>query len=255
VEEITGSITLQHIPEIKEDKIQIWVISGSDCNTAYAEILARLSPVERARARRFRSENHAARWAYFHACLRNILGGCCGREPQELEFRLSDRDKPSLRDAGTPPLHFNLSHSGELALLAVTRRAPVGVDIEHMRDLNDRDALAKRFFSQRERENYSRLPERERHRCFYQTWTRKEAVIKANGLGLAAPLDAFDVVANETTDWQSTRLRAPLAGGAAYPVYPLDPIDGYIGAVALEVADTPRRKLPEVLVYDYQPVF
>lgn len=252
---MTESSGLEHVPEITKSEICVWVISGASFQAPNAKILQRLSTDELARARRFKSESHAAQWAFFHACLREILGSCTGRKPPELEFQLTQRDKPSLLDAGTPPLYFNLSHSGELALLAVTRRAPIGVDIEHMRALNDRDALVRRFFSHTEREAYASLPESDRHHCFYDIWTRKEAVIKANGVGLATPLDAFDVAVSDLAGWQLTNLRPPLPTDTAYPIYPIVPAEDYIGAVALEIPENHCGELPEVRVYDYQPVF
>jgi 4'-phosphopantetheinyl transferase len=240
-------------PDPGADRVQVWIIDGGHAPQHDPSILQKLSPGEQARARRFRSEKHAAQWAFFHAGLREILGYYAGREPLDLEFRIAERDKPSLREAGEPPIHFNLSHSGELALLAITRRAPVGVDIEHMRELNDRDALVQRFFSSAEQAAYGRLPEAGRGRCFYTIWTRKEALIKANGMGLATPLDAFDVSASEAPGWQATDLRAPLPVKNAYPTCALDLPADYTGALALEVEARRSGELPGVELHYYRP--
>ncbi|MFB3076596.1 MAG: 4'-phosphopantetheinyl transferase superfamily protein, partial [Lysobacterales bacterium] len=136
--------------EISVDQVHVWVISGSKRQRHDPTSLQLLSADEVTRARRFKSEDHAAQWAFFHACLREILGAYTGQAPEQLRFQLGAHDKPALQEPSPPPLYFNLSHSGELALLALTRRAPIGVDIELQRELNDRDALVARFFSDAE---------------------------------------------------------------------------------------------------------
>ena len=90
-------------------------------------------------------------------------------------------------------LGFNVSHSGELALIGLIRGAQIGVDIEAERDLTDQDALVRRYFSAAEIEDYFGLEPARRRAAFFNGWTRKEALVKALGQGLAFPLRAFDV--------------------------------------------------------------
>jgi 4'-phosphopantetheinyl transferase len=88
---------------------------------------------------------------------------------------------------------FNVSHSGELALLAVGRGREVGIDIERMDAHTDMDALARRFLSEAERSCLASLEGPGRRAAFYRAWTSKEAYLKARGVGLSVPLDSFDV--------------------------------------------------------------
>jgi len=126
-----------------------------------------LSAAEQARAERLRFAEHRRRFTVWHGALRAILGGYAGREPRALEFTFGPRGKPYLVDAR---LQFNLSHSAQLALVAVGRNE-LGVDCEKVRP--------------------------ERLRGCYRCWIRKEAFIKAIGAGLSLPLDVFDVTIGE----------------------------------------------------------
>ncbi|MEW6406565.1 MAG: 4'-phosphopantetheinyl transferase superfamily protein, partial [Chloroflexota bacterium] len=90
-------------------------------------------------------------------------------------------------------IDFNLAHSGDLALVAVARGRKVGVDVERIRQNTDLEKIARRYFSPREVSELLALPENQRFIGFFNCWTRKEAYIKAHGLGLSMPLDSFDV--------------------------------------------------------------
>jgi 4'-phosphopantetheinyl transferase len=238
---------------LNADQIHVWVINGGEYTRYDASILQRLQADEVSRARRYNREAHAAQWAFYHAALREILGAHTGQAPQEIEFQLGEHGKPALLEPGERPLFFNLSHAGALALLAVTRRAPIGVDIEPVRELKDREALVKRFFSAAEQSLFRMLAQELRSESFFNIWTRKEAVIKANGIGLSAPLDAFDVPISPFTGWRLPEVRPPLPAHRNFPLQHIDPGRGYVGAVALELADTRCSKLPSVELYHFQP--
>jgi 4'-phosphopantetheinyl transferase len=90
-------------------------------------------------------------------------------------------------------LYFNLSHSNEYAVIAVSRTGPLGVDIERVRLMPDLEEIAARFFSSAEQAAILRLPAAQRLPAFYRCWTSKEAFIKALGAGLQFPLRCFDV--------------------------------------------------------------
>ena len=140
-----------------------------------------------------------------------------------------------------------------MALVALTRCAPIGVDIEPVRELNDREALVKRFFSTTEQAAFADVPEVHRNDCFFNIWTRKEALIKANGIGLSAPLDAFDVPVNHFSGWHLPTIRPPLPANTNFPLQHIDPATGYVAAVALELANSQCERLPEVHLYHFQP--
>jgi 4'-phosphopantetheinyl transferase len=240
-----------HSYQPRGNHIQVWVLDASQQTGLSQSLLEQLSPEEQSRAQRFRNALHGAQWAFFHTCLRQILGACTGHPPAELQFNAGEHRKPLLKEVD-PRVHFNLSHSGDLALLAVTGCAPIGVDLEQQRDLHDMDALVQRFFSPTEQTAYGQHPASERSDCFYRIWTRKEAVIKANGSGLSAPLSAFDVPASPLAEWEQPTVRPPLPDATLYPLIQVEPAPGYMGALALELSARSDDPLPEVEVQRFQ---
>lgn len=146
--------------------------------------LASLDAQERARAARFVFEDDRRRYQAAHAAMRALLAQAAGLgEPSTLRFAHNDFGKPSLVDA--PGCHFSLSHCGDAALLAVDAHAPVGVDVELDRAMNDIDAMAQAHFTYAERGALQSANHEARVSAFLRTWTRKEACLKAIGTGLS----------------------------------------------------------------------
>lgn len=153
-----------------------------------------LDPVELARADRFLRRKHGRRFVVARSALREVLGRELGVGPQEIAFEYGEHGKPELDPARhRGDLQFNLSHSHELALVAVTRGARIGVDVEHRRRIERAMKIAERFFSEAEKAALGGLPEAAHHEAFLLCWTCKEAYIKAIGEGLSRPLRSFDV--------------------------------------------------------------
>ena len=153
---------------------------------------ALLDGEERRRAARFVNPTDCSRFVLAHVALRLFLARCLGVEPTSVRYENGVHGKPRLMP-GLIPLEFNMSHSAGLGLLAVARDRPVGVDVEHVRDLADALDIADTHFSVAERRALRSLPPAERRPAFFYCWTRKEAVIKAGGEGLGRALDSFDV--------------------------------------------------------------
>lgn len=188
---------------------------------------------ERDRARRFVREEDRRRFTLAHAALRRILGLCIDVPPADVRFETGDRGKPRL-SSELEPLEFNMAHSHELALVAVARHAPVGVDLEWLGEIPAAIELADSHFSKRERRILGAVPKRQRSELFLRYWTRKEAVIKASGEGLSRTLNDFDV------DTAPRVVFAPGASGspARWALDDLPAPNGYLAAVA--VAATSR---------------
>ncbi len=153
---------------------------------------------ERERAARFHFERDRHRYVDAHVALRHALAARTGRPAGALGFESGAFGKPRL--AGEPRCAFSLSHSDELALIALADAGDIGVDLERVRALPDLDALAQQCLTAGERQELGALPLADRERAFLQLWTRKEACLKAIGTGLSVEPAAFAVgwQANET---------------------------------------------------------
>jgi 4'-phosphopantetheinyl transferase len=144
---------------------------------------------ERDRAARLPGDRARGRWVAARWALRGVLGHYTGQEPGEIELRFGERGKPMLADPDTP-LRFNLSHSGDRALIAVAGEREVGVDVQ--------------LIGARHPPGY------------YREWTRREAVAKCHGVGLWAPLPDAPV-AVEPLDAGAGFAAAVAIGGDAVP--------------------------------------
>ena len=158
-----------------------------------AQLRRILSPDECARADRFHFEVDQRRGIVGRAYLRLLLGQILDMPVNELQFEYDEFGKPGLIPGQRRALQFNVSHSGELILIAITTGRAVGVDVEQIRTDLDLNGIAEQFFSASECEILASLPRPARYRAFFACWTRKEAYLKAKGVGLSLPLDQFDV--------------------------------------------------------------
>lgn len=179
---------------LAEDEVQLWRADLEAVRADEARWQEALSLDERKRASRFHFPSDRQRFVAARALLRKILAAYLTADPTDLSFSYSKQEKPSLAgDHASVGITFNVSHSGGIALYAVTRRREIGVDIEQIRRDFDLEPIARRFFSEHEQRQLSVLPKEERINAFFRGWTRKEAYIKATGEGLSLPLSQFDV--------------------------------------------------------------
>ena len=191
--------------------------------------LSLLSAHESDRANRFHFDRHRWRYIASHAALRLLIERYTTIPAHEVVIVAEPTGRPVLGHPASGP-HFNLSHSGAVAIVAISFAAPVGVDVEKVRPVPDFADLAHRYFAVREVERLLALPQKRRLDGFFATWTRKEAFVKALGLGLSYPLDAFDTGPPDRSP-SLTR-----ANGVAYTDWTLSelrPASGVIGALAI----------------------
>ncbi len=179
---------------LQDNEVHVWRAS---LNALYADIEALkqlLTDEEVARAERFYFEKGRHGYIVTHGILRILLGRYLDVDPRQLRFGTNSYGKPSVENpARGTQLHFNLSHTHELVVFAFTYLGEVGIDIEYMRTNVEYETLAKHFFSPLENAVLHNLPEDMKQEAFFNCWTRKEAYIKARGMGLSLPLDLFDV--------------------------------------------------------------
>ena len=131
-------------------------------------------------------------------------------------------------------IHFNLAHSGDLALLAITRVGPVGIDVERIREVKDAADLVARFFCARENELFQRLPAIEKPGAFFNLWTRKEALLKATGEGIGKALSEVEVSFLPGEPASLVSIAGDTDRAARWSLHELTPAAGYVGAVAIE---------------------
>lgn len=151
-----------------------------------------LPPDEQERAARFRFDEHRQRFLRARIALREILGEVLRCRPESIGLLVSEGGKPELLRP-VADLHFNLSHSDSLALIAISSEGPVGVDLEWMRPVQDLAELAREHFTAQEAEGLLALAPDEHLAAFLRVWTRKEACLKAWGVGLEWPGRDLDV--------------------------------------------------------------
>jgi 4'-phosphopantetheinyl transferase len=219
-------------PDLPADAVHVWRIDLARPEEDVARLAATLAADERARAQRFHFEVHRRRFTVARAGLRAVLGRYLRCPAADVRFRYGNHGKPALAgEAGD--LRFNLSHSADGALVAVTLGADLGVDLEQLRALTDLEGLARRFFAAGEVTDLLAVPAAERGAAFFRCWTRKEAYIKAVGLGLACPLDRFRVSLEPGAGTRLMEIDGSAAAAAAWALTDLRPWPGYVGCVAL----------------------
>jgi 4'-phosphopantetheinyl transferase len=201
------------------DEVHLWQ-APLNLDPAELAVLDRfLSTDERERAERFRLDRDGARYTAARGWLRWLIGRYLDVDPSGLSFGKGAFGKPELTNPAVSWLRFNLAHSADLAVFAISSRREIGVDIEHIRADFPVEAVAQRFLPPEEWVALASLPPDRRTEAFFSLWTRKEAYLKAIGVGLAA-IDA-DVKPNggHCDEWLLT---AFVVG------------DGYAAAVAVE---------------------
>lgn len=167
-------------PTLADGEVHVWrtrLDLPEPVARRYADLL---DPEERTRAGRCRLPVERARFTAAHGALRTVLARYTGRAPADLRLHRTARGRPCLTPAPEPAgLDFNLSHSGGLALIAVTRTGTVGVDLEEVRTDLDHRAMAARFLGPAEARLIAGLPPAAGRHAFFARWTWREAFAKA----------------------------------------------------------------------------
>jgi len=225
-------------PCLGADEAHIWAVSIDGFSRTQDELRQLLSCEEQARADQFRLEEPAKRFMAARAALRVLLGRYSDIRPVEIQFAVDANQKPRLADShsGTD-LRFNVSHSGALALIAVTVGHEIGVDVEQLREVHHVDQIASRYFHADEIAAIQSAKFTDRTATFFRCWTAKEAVLKAIGTGITSSLDAFAVPTVESFEGPIDLSRLPtFEGDSQCCLAPLTPHNDYVAAVAVMTA-------------------
>ena len=225
---------------LEQGGLHIWRVSLALPPTEYGPLDDVLSAEERDQCARFVHPADRARCRASRASLRVVLAKYLRGDPRALPIRTGASGKPRL-DRADNSIQFNVSHAGDLALIAVARGLRVGIDVECVREVSDIDAILDGFFSEQESAWLRSHHDEERTRAFFLLWTRREAAAKALGTGL---FDSFARFTLPPTDHAASGFRVTLSEGPAGPartwwMRDLLPDPGYAGAVCVE-QDNPQ---------------
>jgi 4'-phosphopantetheinyl transferase len=218
---------------LPDDEVHVWQTTLQMPSSGIAQLRQILSPDERARADRFHFEMDRRRGVIGRGYLRLLLGRILDVPANELQFKYDEFGKPSLMPGQRLPLQFNVSHSGDLILIAITMDRAVGVDVERIRTDLDPNGIAEQFFSTEERRVLALLVGADRYKAFFACWTRKEAYLKATGVGLSLPLDQFDVSFLPDQEPRVLATRPDPAEARKWKLRAINPSDDYAAALAV----------------------
>jgi 4'-phosphopantetheinyl transferase len=216
---------------LTEPGVHVWRAPLNPSELDLTNSIALLSADERDRMARFHRDADRDRYAIAHGALRLLLSRYLEQDPHDLVFATGTHGKPHLVSA--PAIEFNLTHSGELALIALSRNRPVGVDVESLdRRAFDIPSLARRVLCPREHEWLFATEEHVRAPAFLQLWACKEAISKAAGAGFTAGFAQIETDPNVLFSERSQQLRAV---GGNWGLHIVEPGEGYVGALAVAI--------------------
>jgi 4'-phosphopantetheinyl transferase len=205
--------------ELAADAVHVWSAWLRRAEADYPADLALLAEEERAQAARFHFAGDRKNFVARRSLLRAILSRYLSVAPSQLALTHEARGKPQIAGPdGSGHLHFNFSHSRNLALCAVGRFAPLGVDVEQLRPMPEMDDIAATFCSAPEKALLNAAPPEKKLEAFFNLWTRKEAYLKATGEGIAGSLAQLDCSV-APPGWTLLAL-SPAPGYAAALVFP-----------------------------------
>jgi 4'-phosphopantetheinyl transferase len=163
--------------------------------------------------------------------LRLLLGAILGEAPQSLAFCHNSYGKPRQLEPANG-VEFNMSHSDGIVLIGLARRIPIGIDVEAMRPVAERTAIVRRYFHPGEAADFARVPPAEADAAFFRCWSRKEAVVKALGLGMSLDLHRYRVACIPGAAPEVLTLEGEANPQESWTLLDLDPGPGHVGAVA-----------------------
>jgi len=218
--------------EIKNHQVHVWQTDVCNSTVYPKDIQKVLSPVELERVNKFRVPKDQAHFIFRHYKLRVILSLYCGCQPQNLIFRYNSFGKPFIDMPEFNEVRFNMSFSGNLMILGISRQNNIGCDIEEVREIDDQRNIANENFSTQEIQilNHSN----DEIGTFFKIWTRKEALIKAIGKGMFYPLKSFTVNMDPLGGPEHLLIIDNTDESKLWRTTPLNISDGYIASLAIE---------------------
>ncbi len=196
-------------------QLHLWRIDLSESDE---ELESVLSEEEQARVKRFHNAQDRTRFIKARGAMRLLLGCYLATAPEELVFVYGPRGKPFIASPASV-LSFNLSHTGDMALLGISREAAIGIDLEQLREKPNFHAIARRVFNTAIQQELSQLEGATLADAFFRHWTEYEARMKAIGNGIFSHHDP--------------------SRDAELPAMHFIPEEGYLAAVVMEGSPPP----------------
>lgn len=216
---------------INSQEVHLWKINLDQSPINIKDGFKILNQDEKIKAQKFHFEKHQHRFIIARSTLKRILSFYLSLPPEAIEFQYNDYGKPELVDyLNNQQLQFNLSHSENLAIYAITSYHLIGVDVEYIRPMPDAENLAKRFFAYQEFEQISYLPTTKKDKEFFTLWTAKEAYLKAIGKGLSGGLETVKVSSDEPRKF----INLPEINHTTWTLLSFVPQVNYLAAMAVQ---------------------
>ncbi|NQT34393.1 4'-phosphopantetheinyl transferase superfamily protein [bacterium] len=223
---------------IKSNEAHVWRADLQRSAKEMSSFTEMLSSDEQQRAQRFHFRKDRERFSTTRGILRIILSGYIDVSPEQIELSYNRFGKPELSESITSDgLQFNLSHSGGIALFAFCPDHRIGVDVESIRSGDTHLKVPERYFSPQEVTALRSLPEKQQREAFYACWTRKEAYIKARGLGIPSSLKGFTVNLEPGKPARLLESKSEPSDLNRWTLKDIDVGTGYKAAVAIECSD------------------
>ena len=226
-------------PVLCRGQIHVWTLKLDDVRSSFRSFDI-LSTSERERARRIKDNALRYRWMTARAALRTILSRYTAEDPAGLRLGYTDAGKPFLENRGVSDLSFSISHSDNIATVALTVGQPIGIDIEHVRRVPEQDRITQEYFCHHEQVFLLGLPPQMRAEAFFKLWTWKEACLKAIGTGLGTSLATFEVAIDRGDSITIVSVDGNKEIAKQWFVSSFVPEREYLGAVALRCSIAPE---------------
>ncbi|UUO06406.1 4'-phosphopantetheinyl transferase superfamily protein [Blastopirellula sp. J2-11] len=213
------------------EALHLWSIPLRTSKSQVAQLREVLSASEREKAESFLLDEQTQRYIVCRGAVRQILAGYLEMAPKQLSLISGKFGKPQLEHQDS--LWFNVTHSGDLAVLAISTIGEVGVDIEQIREIRGLARMVDRCLAPGERPDVLRLPAAEKDRQFLRYWTHKEAYLKTFGVGIRRPLEKLEIDLVAPPSRRVMNHFGHFPDELAASVTEFCPAEGYVGAISV----------------------
>jgi 4'-phosphopantetheinyl transferase len=227
--------SFSHPPPLPTGEVHVWQAPLDRDAAVVSHLDSLLDDDERDRARRFHFPKDQGHFSVGRGLLRCLLGEYLRIAPAAVRLSYTSAGKPHVvGETGDTAIEFNVAHSDGLVVFAVTRGRALGVDVERVRPGVEWRELAGRYFAPPEVAELTALPSDCQERAFFTGWTRKEAYLKALGLGMAIPLDQFAVSLTPNRPPALLATAHDPSQRDRWDLHEFTPAADYVGALAVE---------------------